>query len=122
VRATFTGFRALPAPKGQHWRDVLELSDGAIDRGTIEAANRRLAQKHHPDRGGSAEAMAELNIAKDRVARGWRRGVMPSVGNGILTCCVQQCRVCCIPSRPRPVSPKAASGGVSLCQYFWICP
>ena len=67
VRATMTGFRALPAPGGRHWRRVLELpSDMAATPANIETAYRRLALVRHPDRPtGSTAMMAELNAARD---------------------------------------------------------
>lgn len=67
VRATFTGFKALPAPAGKHWRDVLALpSDRPATRETVTEAYRLLAAVRHPDKpGGSADAMAELNQARD---------------------------------------------------------
>lgn len=67
VRATMTGFRALPAPGGRHWRNVLELpSDMAATPANIETAYRRLALVRHPDRPtGSTAMMAELNAARD---------------------------------------------------------
>lgn len=66
VRATFTGFKALPAPEGKHWRDILGLrpTTGQITKGDVESAYRKLALEHHPDKGGTAEAMAELNAAR----------------------------------------------------------
>lgn len=66
VRATFAGFKALPAPAGKHWRDILKL--GQVSRITatdIETSYRTLSKSTHPDAGGSAEAMAELNNAKE---------------------------------------------------------
>ena len=63
VRATFTGFKALPAPPGKHWRDLLKLT-GAVSKADIEAAYRKAATSAHPDAGGSHEAMAELSRAK----------------------------------------------------------
>ncbi|WP_315768306.1 MULTISPECIES: J domain-containing protein [unclassified Bradyrhizobium] len=66
VRATFSGFQALPAPKGKHWRDVLQLTDVPnVARSHIETAYKALSRERHPDRGGSTEAMAELNSARD---------------------------------------------------------
>lgn len=66
VRASFTGFKALPAPKGKHWRDILELGlEGQLTARDVDETYRRLARKRHPDAGGSAEAMAELNSARD---------------------------------------------------------
>lgn len=71
VRATLTGFQALPAPSGKHWRDVLALaSDARGTREEIEAAYLRLASTRHPDKpGGSTEAMAELNNARQTALR-----------------------------------------------------
>lgn len=70
VRATFTGFQALPAPKGKHWRDILALpTDTKETPAEIEAAFRRLAVTRHPDKGGSVDAMAELNIARETALR-----------------------------------------------------
>lgn len=64
VRATFTGFAALPAPAGRNWWEVLALPRDA-DRQAIDAAWRRLSSQHHPDKGGTAERMAEINTARD---------------------------------------------------------
>ena len=63
VRATFTGFKALPAPKGEDWWDVLECNRTcSID--AARAQYRRLASDHHPDKkGGSSERMAIINAA-----------------------------------------------------------
>jgi hypothetical protein len=59
----FTGFVALPAP--EQWFQVLGVPATAT-REQISAAYRRLAAQHHPDRpGGSDEAMARLNTARD---------------------------------------------------------
>lgn len=62
VRATFEGFRALPAPK--HWSDVLGVARTAT-ADQISDAYRDRARKAHPDAGGSTAAMAELNAARD---------------------------------------------------------
>ncbi|KQS95344.1 hypothetical protein [Rhizobium sp. Leaf386] len=71
VRATFTGFQALPAPAGKRpWREVLGFS--ASDRpiaADIEQFFRVAAKKAHPDAGGSHEKMAELNQARDEALR-----------------------------------------------------
>lgn len=58
----FTGFVALPAP--EQWFTILGVSAHA-SRDEIEDAYRRLAMKHHPDRGGSAAEMARINAARD---------------------------------------------------------
>ncbi|MDA4845989.1 J domain-containing protein [Hoeflea poritis] len=69
VKATFTGFQALPAPNGakmRTWRQVMDFSDGEIvDKSRVEARHKALSKKRHPDTPtGSKEAMSELNIAR----------------------------------------------------------
>lgn len=64
VRQTFKGFVALPAPEGaKPWREVLGLS-GPVSAEDIDRAFRERAGKAHPDAGGTAEAMQELNRAR----------------------------------------------------------
>ncbi|MDX3971125.1 MAG: J domain-containing protein [Bradyrhizobium sp.] len=66
VRATFSGFQALPAPKGKHWRDILEITAPTPTRHHVEDQYKRLSGTRHPDvAGGSTEAMSELNAARD---------------------------------------------------------
>lgn len=68
VRQTFRGFTAaLPAP-GRPWWVVLGV-DSTASADAIDAAYRRLAREHHPDRGGSGALMAELNAARDDALR-----------------------------------------------------
>ncbi|TIU02362.1 MAG: J domain-containing protein [Mesorhizobium sp.] len=71
VRATFRGFTALPAPKRRSWREVFEfVTSGPITADNVESAYRRLAKKAHPDApGGSHDAMAELNQAKEQALK-----------------------------------------------------
>lgn len=64
VRATFTGFKALPAPAGKSWWEVLGVPSTA-SKEAITAAHRTLASKAHPDKGGSDAQMAEINRARD---------------------------------------------------------
>ncbi len=45
---------------------VLELSGPNPTRAELDAQHRRLAMKHHPDRGGDAERMADINAARDQ--------------------------------------------------------
>ncbi len=59
----FTGFVALPAP--EQWWQVLGIAENATG-GEIDAAYRRLAALHHPDRGGDSAQMARINIARDQ--------------------------------------------------------
>lgn len=58
----FTGFVALPAPEQPF--QVLGVGPNA-SAGEIEDAYRRLASKHHPDRGGDEHTMARINAARD---------------------------------------------------------
>lgn len=75
VRATFTGFAALPSPgpAKRDWRDVLELNADERSRASkaiIEGRFRKLAAERHPDRAsGSTEAMAELNRAREEALK-----------------------------------------------------
>jgi DnaJ domain len=64
VRQTFKGFVALPAPPdAKSWREVLGLS-GDVTDAEINTAYRDKANKAHPDKGGTTEAMAVLNRAR----------------------------------------------------------
>jgi hypothetical protein len=67
LERAFTGFAALAAP-GKSWWDVLQVKPDAT-RDAIEANFRRLARERHPDRGGTDQAMAELNEARDAAMR-----------------------------------------------------
>lgn len=69
VRASFSGFAALPPPAGSRpWRDVLDIK-GPATRETVDTAYRRLARERHPDQGGDHDAMSELNAAKEQALR-----------------------------------------------------
>lgn len=72
VRATFQGFTALPAPaKKKPWREVLLFGADILkpNADMVEKRYRELAKERHPDVGGSVEAMAELNRARDEALR-----------------------------------------------------
>lgn len=62
VRAAFRGYAALPPPRGREWWDVLECRQDAT-AAIIEAQYKRLAGDHHPDKGGDAGKMSEINAA-----------------------------------------------------------
>lgn len=71
MERAFSGFDALPPPDATPvrptrtcWR-VLGVAPSATDA-EIDAAYRRLAKDLHPDAGGTAEDMAELNAARAR--------------------------------------------------------
>lgn len=65
IEQAFTGYAALPEPKQGLWWQVLGLQTNAVSEVEINAAWRRLAFENHPDRGGSNEAMAQINKARD---------------------------------------------------------
>jgi hypothetical protein len=65
VQQTFTGFVALPPPPDRRpWWEVLGVKQSATIE-EIEAAHRERAKSAHPDKGGDAESMAELNAARE---------------------------------------------------------
>jgi len=60
----FQGFVALPAPVA--WWQILKLKGPDVTESEVVSAHRRLAMEHHPDRGGDAEQMANINRARDQ--------------------------------------------------------
>lgn len=62
LRRAFTGFKMLEGPRP--WYEVLGVDANATPD-EIAAAHRRKAIEMHPDRGGSHDAMSELNVARD---------------------------------------------------------
>lgn len=65
MERAFSGFAALPSPDvPNHWSDILQCRRDAT-REVVEANFRRLAKDRHPDRGGSADQMAQLNNARE---------------------------------------------------------
>lgn len=69
VDAAFTGFSALPAPGQQSrraWRQVLGIGpEEPVSTEVINSYYRSAARRAHPDMGGSADAMAEVNAARE---------------------------------------------------------
>lgn len=68
VRATLTGFIALPAPPGtaskRTWREVFGYGPAAtVNRSMLDERMRQLRSERHPDRGGSNDAFTELTDA-----------------------------------------------------------
>lgn len=63
VQQAFSGFVALPAPP-KWWEGLGVNQDATLDE--IDQAYRMKARKAHPDAGGSTNAMAQLNLARDR--------------------------------------------------------
>jgi hypothetical protein len=65
LEQAFSGFSALPPARTgiRPWREVLGVGEGLLSLVFAEARFRELASRHHPDRGGSHERMAEINDA-----------------------------------------------------------
>lgn len=62
-------YAALPAPRERDPYEVLGIRPDAPAE-VVEAAYRARAKQVHPDHGGTAEQMAELNAAYERVKGG----------------------------------------------------
>jgi len=60
----FEGFTALPERTGPSCWDILGIPPGSNEE-QIVTAWRSKAKEHHPDSGGSHDAMSALNAAKD---------------------------------------------------------
>ncbi|WP_336801652.1 J domain-containing protein [Kaistia sp. MMO-174] len=73
VRASLRGFIAPPPgsePRQRHWQDVLDLTSPSVTTGDVESRFKALSKQRHPDMpGGSNEAMAELNRARDEALK-----------------------------------------------------
>lgn len=63
MKQAFAGHVSLPAP--EQWWQMLGFRSGAVTAEQVQSAYRRFAMDAHPDRGGSAAAMARLNAARD---------------------------------------------------------
>ena len=65
VEAAFRGFTALPPPEKAPtwWKSLGFAREEDVTRQAAEDAYRRLAAIHHPDRGGTHDAMTTLNAA-----------------------------------------------------------
>ncbi|MBB6320532.1 J domain-containing protein [Paraburkholderia tropica] len=64
LEAAFTGFTAIAAPSApRDWREVIGVLPTERDLAIVRATYRRRASTSHPDKGGTHEAMTELNTA-----------------------------------------------------------
>lgn len=69
LEQAFTGFAALPAAGAvKSWWEVLGVSEHASGD-DVRKALRLLAAIHHPDRGGDASRMAEINSAYEQAMK-----------------------------------------------------
>lgn len=65
-RQAFSGYSGLARTSVEEWRLVLGFTRAAsVNRADIDQAYRQHAKEAHPDQGGSPEAMARLNAARD---------------------------------------------------------
>ncbi|CAB3783020.1 hypothetical protein LMG28688_01562 [Paraburkholderia caffeinitolerans] len=70
LEAAFTGFTAIAAPNASRtWREVLGVHPHERDLVLVKQVYRRLAAAAHPDKGGTHEAMSELNAALQAAER-----------------------------------------------------
>lgn len=64
------GFKALTAAEAKKpWWEVLGFGAPPSSFDAVEEKRQALALQHHPDRGGNANLMAEINAAVDEAAR-----------------------------------------------------
>lgn len=71
MERAFRGFLAI-AYHGPDWRTVLGFSgmdNGQVSAEMIDDAFRRLAQEHHPDKGGDPDQFHKLTQARDEAKR-----------------------------------------------------
>lgn len=72
LERAFMGFAQLPQSivTQRPWREVFGVTDQHhLNRDALETRFRALAHQRHPDRGGSHDAMAELNAAREQALR-----------------------------------------------------
>lgn len=70
LERAFRGFAALPAiASPASWTAALGVQEGA-SQAEIDKAFREQAKKLHPDKGGSDEAMSNLNAAREAALNG----------------------------------------------------
>jgi hypothetical protein len=68
MERAFRGFAQLPDKTGRDWWEILQVSRDA-SKAIIESNFRVLARVRHPDGGGSDQAMAELNRAREQALK-----------------------------------------------------
>lgn len=72
MERSFTGFMALPPAAStikREWWEVLGVSRFEKSPDFIKERYRELARANHPDNGGSASKMAEINLAYEEALR-----------------------------------------------------
>lgn len=68
MERAFTGFTALPPPKGNQWWEILGVPRGSGIL-SVKAAYRALAIKFHPDSGGDPSEMVKINQAFEQAEK-----------------------------------------------------
>ncbi len=64
IERAYSGFAALPAAnRKKPWREVLGFPDGPAYSDDVDSRYRELSKLHHPDVGGDAVRMVEINDA-----------------------------------------------------------
>lgn len=64
LKQAFAGYKALPAAEAvKPWWIILGFKDPPERFDTVKDKHRDLSLKHHPDRGGNMNQMAEINAA-----------------------------------------------------------
>lgn len=70
LEQAFAGYKALAAADAiKSWWNVLGFTKPPERWATVEAKHLELVRLHHPDRGGNASQMAEINAARDEAKR-----------------------------------------------------
>lgn len=70
LEQAFAGYKALAAADAvKQWWTILGFPKPPERWATVEAKHLELVRKHHPDRGGNASQMAEVNAARDEAKR-----------------------------------------------------
>jgi len=66
IEQALAGYKALPADTAADWRAVFGFArDVRVSVDEVQSAYKERARKAHPDRGGSDDAMAHINRARD---------------------------------------------------------
>lgn len=64
LNRTFTGFTALPDLSSSSWMTILEMDGVEPTVANIDSQFKKLAQEHHPDKGGDADHFKKLCAAR----------------------------------------------------------
>jgi hypothetical protein len=65
LEQALAGYKALPADSAADWRAVFGFKPGPVTLEQVDQVFKEMARERHPDRGGSDEAMQQINRARD---------------------------------------------------------